>query len=518
VKRTHTHTHARARARTHTHVCMYDRISEIGRGTYGTVLLAESKNASASPRRVAVKLCRCKENEMGLMLKEGMAMQRLNSPTIARLVDMGCAAKGGGQAMVYTVLELLPGKSVNELVTERGPLQVAEACRVGINVLDALRDVHNSGLIHRDVKPHNIIRVQLDDASWIYKLIDFGTATGALGAARIGLPAFISLDPLGAGKQDGGTSSGSGAAAPDAHAGLRQVFDSMDSRQQQALSCLDVHSSLLALGIRADPDTVEQMVRKYDTDANGSIDFQEFVYMYAELASLPYAAHARREGNEAILHEAFRALTGGEDLMTLDMLTECFKNMQREMPAERVRELLRKYDTNGDGALEGQEFMGMFGELVALQDSLLSSGTLGYMSPEQYKDEAVSPASDIWAVGATLFKITTGQTPFTVTGGTWGKGMVGDMTTEAPALSSFLFNAPPAFTAVVSKALKKEAGQRYASAQDMREALAQVLADLGPMQAKAYVTEWNPTQASVASPSAPALYTHGVAWEKPPRA
>jgi serine/threonine protein kinase len=449
---------------------------------------------------------------MGLMLKEGMAMQRLNSPMIARLVEMGCAANRG-QGIVYTVLELLQGKSVNELVTQRGPLPIAEACRVGINVLDGLRDVHNSGFIHRDIKPHNIIRVELEDGSRIYKLIDFGTATGALGPGRVGLPAFLARDePVGpAGRRDGAARQRCDTGA--AHPGLRQVFDSMDWRQQGVLSEGDVYSSLLALGIRADPDTVQAMVGKCDTDGNGNIDFEEFALMYAELVSLPFSAHSRREGNELILLEAFRALTGDAAKMTLDMLTQCFKNMQREMPPERVTELLNKYDTNGDGALEAQEFVNMFGELVALQDSLLSSGTLGYMSPEQYKDEAVTPASDIWAVGATLFKITTGQTPFTVTGGTWGKAMVGDMTTEAPSLSSFLFNAHPPFTAVVSKALKKDARERYASAQDMREALAQVLADLGPMQGKAYMTEWNRTEGG-GTASASGLYTHGVAWEK----
>ena len=112
---------------------------------------------------------------MAMMLKEGMAMQRLNSPMIARLVHMGCDAKPG---LVYTVMEVLEGKSVHDLVVQRGPLKIAEACRVGINVLDGLRDVHNSGFIHRDVKPHNIIRVELEDKSWVYKLIDFGTATG----------------------------------------------------------------------------------------------------------------------------------------------------------------------------------------------------------------------------------------------------------------------------------------------------------------------------------------------------
>jgi serine/threonine protein kinase len=96
----------------------YSLVSELGRGTYGTVILAENRNASALPRRVAVKLCKPNESEMGMMLKEGMAMQRLNSPMIARLVDMGCTASGGG--IVYTVLELLEGKSLNDIVSERG--------------------------------------------------------------------------------------------------------------------------------------------------------------------------------------------------------------------------------------------------------------------------------------------------------------------------------------------------------------------------------------------------------------
>lgn len=137
------------------------------------------------------------------------------------------------------------------------------------------------------------------------------------------------------------------------------------------------------------------------------------------------------------------------------------------------------------------------------------------MSPEQYLDEPVSPASDIWAVGASLFKLTTGQTPFTVTGGTWGKGIVGDKTVEAPPLTNLLFNAPPSFAAIVGKALKKDASQRYSSAVEMREALAEVLDELGPMLATPYIVKWDTPGAFLADSDS--LYTHGVAWEKTPR-
>ena len=282
-------------------VSKYSRISELGRGTYGTVILAEDKNASAQPRRVAIKLCRPKDNEMASMLKEGMALQRLNSPMIARLLHMGCTAVNGG--MVYTVQELLEGKCVNDIVTDSGPMRIDEACRVGINVLDALRDVHRAGFIHRDIKPHNIMRVQLKDRSWIYKVIDLGSATGALGAERKALPAYVTRGvsniSLGGG---GGWGDAGVECAEEEEEGerrawqpnpaLRQVFDSMDSDRKGVLSSADVLASLQALGLRVDLATVEQMVRKHDADANGSIDFYEFGLMYGQLVALPYAAYS----------------------------------------------------------------------------------------------------------------------------------------------------------------------------------------------------------------------------------
>lgn len=339
----------------------YSCVSELGRGTFGTVILAENRNASATPRRVAVKLCRPNDSEVGMMLKEGMALQRLNSPMIARLVHMGCVSANGG--LVYTMLELLQGKSVHEMLTERGPLGIAEACRVGINVLDGLRDVHRAGFIHRDIKPQNIICVELEDGSRVYKLIDFGTATGALGVGRVGLPAFVPVD----GEDSGG---GRGGAGKGKAVGMRQVFDSIDYQQNGQLSYEDVFRSLASLGLRTDAATIQDLVQKYDADGNGVIEFQEFGQMYGELVGLPYAAYGRSSSNLPILEEAFKSLTGDTGRMSLAMLEQCFASLQRQMPPERVRALFDKYDTNGDGTLMLEEFIPMFGELVAMQDAM----------------------------------------------------------------------------------------------------------------------------------------------------
>ncbi|MGH3431513.1 MAG: serine/threonine-protein kinase, partial [Thermocrispum sp.] len=91
------------------------------------------------------------------------------------------------------VMEYLKGRSLSELLAERGTLPVPEVARIGEQVASALRAAHQAGIVHRDVKPGNI----LIDAAGITKLTDFGisraqgdmtlTATGLVG----GTPAYL---------------------------------------------------------------------------------------------------------------------------------------------------------------------------------------------------------------------------------------------------------------------------------------------------------------------------------------
>ena len=138
-----------------------------------------------------------------------------------------------------------------------------------------------------------------------------------------------------------------------------------------------------------------------------------------------------------------------------------------------------------DCQIDFSEFLPMYGELVAMQDAMMYAGTHGYMPPEQvslphwwsdltgvsliswsqYNEVAMTPSSDLWSVGATFFKLTSGQLPFSVknkfldelrllkggpkvSGGSWGKTMVGDLKLKAPDLKSIVFNMSPPFAQV----------------------------------------------------------------------
>ena len=95
-----------------------------------------------------------------------------------RIVEVyGCGEDGGRQ---YIAMEYVPGGTLRELLARRGPLPEAEALRIAAEVADALAYAHARGLVHRDVKPHNILLT----SSGHVKVADFGIAR-ALDAARL---------------------------------------------------------------------------------------------------------------------------------------------------------------------------------------------------------------------------------------------------------------------------------------------------------------------------------------------
>lgn len=438
----------------------YEVRYEIGRGTYGCVLLARPKDPKAFPRRVAIKLCRPEAGEMSLLLKEGLALRKVDSPWVARLIEMGAIAEKGG--LVYFVMEHLRGSSLSDLVVERGSFRVKEACRVGLNLLDGLSQVHEEGLIHRDIKPHNIVRVEHSSGvGWEYKLVDFGTATfGGFGSERVGLPSFVLP-----------------GTEPSVPPSLRKTFSDLDLDGNGKLGTEEVVECLGRLGLRGRLASQQALalLQRYDDDDDGEIDLIEFATMYGELVALPYKALSMDEAHLRNLKEVFLSIADpGDDHIGVMQLQQCFVKLQRQPDFEQLQDLLARYDKDGNERIDFEEFCLMYGELVAWQDSLSWAGTHGYMSPEQYNKEDLTPASDVWGVGATLFKLVSGQLPFTVTGGTWGKGVIGDLRLEAPRLSSVVFGVPPAFCEVVAKALRKDVSGRYQTAAEMRAALLQV--------------------------------------------
>jgi hypothetical protein len=115
---------------------------------------------------------------------EARAAAALSHPNVAAVHDYGEAPGQSGEPVPYVVMELVDGPTLTEVLTD-GPLDPAEAMRICADVAAGLAAIHARGLVHRDVKPGNVI-VNADGA----KLVDFGIA------ASIGEPDEVGEDGI----------------------------------------------------------------------------------------------------------------------------------------------------------------------------------------------------------------------------------------------------------------------------------------------------------------------------------
>ena len=104
--------------------------------------------------------------------REAKAAGRLQHPNAVGVTDFGETSDG----FVYIVMELLEGKTLQGLLAKDGPLDVAHAVSIMLQVSSAVAAAHEAGIIHRDLKPANIFIVQRSDVPTIVKVLDFGIA------------------------------------------------------------------------------------------------------------------------------------------------------------------------------------------------------------------------------------------------------------------------------------------------------------------------------------------------------
>ncbi|WP_239082262.1 serine/threonine-protein kinase [Actinoplanes teichomyceticus] len=127
-------------------------------------------------------------------VSEAQAAARVRHPHVIRTLDVLPDPNGP-----WLIMEYVPGRSLQQLIQERGPLPPARVARIGLAVLDALTAVGRAGLLHLDVKPGNVLIA--DDGRVV--LIDFGPAVteagvAALTGARVvlGSPKYIAPERL----------------------------------------------------------------------------------------------------------------------------------------------------------------------------------------------------------------------------------------------------------------------------------------------------------------------------------
>ncbi len=159
----------------------YEIIAAIGAGGMGEVYRAKDTRLG---RTVAIKVLppdlAASPERRRRFEQEARAVSALNHPHICTLYDIGSAAPSNEPGAPHTdflVMEHLDGQTLAERL-EKGPLPVREVLEVGAQVADALAKAHRHGVLHRDVKPGNVMLTKAGA-----KLLDFGLAKAKPGAA-----------------------------------------------------------------------------------------------------------------------------------------------------------------------------------------------------------------------------------------------------------------------------------------------------------------------------------------------
>ena len=173
----------------------YEILATVGSGGMGSVYRARDLELD---EEVAIKTLKHQfvtdETLIGRFKQEIRLARRLSHGNVVRTHDFG-----QWRGVYYLTMEYVEGITVRELIDTRGQLEVSSTLAIGSQLTDALRAAHEQGIIHRDIKPQNLLL----DADGVLKVMDFGIArlaekTSTLTEAGlvVGTPSYMSPEQL----------------------------------------------------------------------------------------------------------------------------------------------------------------------------------------------------------------------------------------------------------------------------------------------------------------------------------
>jgi len=159
--------------------------AKLGAGSMGTVYRARQLSLD---REVAIKILSPhlarKKDYVERFLREARAVAKLNHPNVISGIDAG-----EENGVRYFVMEYASGMTVGQILERGGAMDESRVLRVALQIARALEHAHDAGLVHRDVKPDNILVTK----DHVAKLCDLGLAKDSPEEGRaLGTPAYIS--------------------------------------------------------------------------------------------------------------------------------------------------------------------------------------------------------------------------------------------------------------------------------------------------------------------------------------
>jgi serine/threonine protein kinase len=150
----------------------YDPVRILGAGGFGVTFLCRNKLLGS---KVAVKALTREdlERNVGLVFQEAAVLDQLHHPAIIQLRHCGYA--DAAQTRPFVAMEYFEGQTLDQYVQRNGPLAWEDFKAVSQLVAEALAAAHAKDILHRDVKPANLL-LRKADTGWEVRLIDFGLA------------------------------------------------------------------------------------------------------------------------------------------------------------------------------------------------------------------------------------------------------------------------------------------------------------------------------------------------------
>ncbi|HEX9552157.1 MAG TPA: PASTA domain-containing protein [Streptosporangiaceae bacterium] len=177
--------------------------SRIARGGMATVYLGTDTRLD---RVIALKIAHPELSDDAEFVRrfigEARSAARLSSPNVVAIFD-----QGSDKRLHYIAMEYVPGRTLRQLLNERGRLSAREALDIMAGVLTGLAAAHDAGFAHRDVKPENVLLA----ASGAVKVADFGLARSVAGTVQtkggmiIGTAAYLAPEQVAGGTSDART-------------------------------------------------------------------------------------------------------------------------------------------------------------------------------------------------------------------------------------------------------------------------------------------------------------------------
>jgi eukaryotic-like serine/threonine-protein kinase len=163
----------------------YELVAELGRGGVGAVF--EARHVETRDR-VAIKILlpsvMGERNITARFDREIRVASSLQSPYTVRLHEWGVHGDNDRYlGLPWFSMEFLRGVALSDYLERHGAMTIEESVGVMVQVLESLDEAHSGGIIHRDIKPHNIFLAAATGAPCVVKVLDFGTARAVTGAA-----------------------------------------------------------------------------------------------------------------------------------------------------------------------------------------------------------------------------------------------------------------------------------------------------------------------------------------------